>query len=78
MGKLKQFLAANHIAVILVFGFIILFILLAPFPAPYNVRYAFNRLTKNPTFVCKDGVYSFAVKRGGACSSHGGVKGRVQ
>jgi len=46
------------------------------FPAPYNANYLFKRAFYTPTLVCRDSTYSFARTRQGACSGHGGIKGR--
>ncbi|SRR6266404_5941755 len=43
-------------------------------PAPYNPRYLFNLAFREPTAVCRDGVYSFSSSRSGVCSNHGGVQ----
>jgi hypothetical protein len=53
---------------------IIIFVLSVFFPAPYSLRYLFNRIFFAPNYVCRDGVYSFARTSQGACSGHGGIK----
>lgn len=55
------------------FGLIIGLLIWDMLPAPYSFHYLFNRITKNPSFECKDGVYSFAATTQGACSGHGGI-----
>ena len=42
-------------------------------PAPYSLGYRIKMMTKDPTFKCKDGTWSWAVTRQGACPNHGGV-----
>jgi hypothetical protein len=42
-------------------------------PNPYNIRYAINRLSRQATFECSDGTFSWSPVPGGACSSHGSI-----
>lgn len=42
-------------------------------PAPYGMRYRINMLTKEKSFQCVDGTYSFAARSRGSCSGHRGI-----
>lgn len=48
------------------------------FPAPYSWTYWLKRAIWTPTFVCRDGVYSWSKGGSGTCSNHGGVARRYQ
>lgn len=47
-------------------------------PPPYNFRYRFNLWTRDATFVCRDGLYSWSATPQGACSGHGGIRVRLK
>ncbi len=46
-------------------------------PAPFSPKYLFQRAFFTPHFRCKDSVFSFADSSRGACSSHGGIKEKI-
>lgn len=79
-SRVRNFMREYHLSIVIGVGFAALAMLFVwtSLPSPYNPRYLLNRALKNPTFECKDGVYSFAATMQGACSGHGGVKRRYQ
>lgn len=76
---LVDFIRTYNISVVIGLGFLLLIgaVMWTSLPAPYNPRYLLNRILKDPTFECADGVYSFAATTQGACSGHGGIKRRI-
>ena len=60
---------------VIALGFIVVIIVIlgTTLPPPYNFRYQINYLTKTPTFVCSNHLYSFSADIRGACSGNGYV-----
>lgn len=51
----------------------------AELPAPIAPSYWIKRVIWTPTYICSDGIYSWARKgSSGVCSSHGGVRQSFQ
>lgn len=72
--RFRRFLRRYHLSVTVGAGFVVLAFLYIGFslPAPNNIVYQYKMATQSPTFLCRDGTYSFAVARSGSCSGHGG------
>lgn len=70
-----EFLRRNKIPLTIVICVVFLAALLLGLllPSPYNFGYAIDRMTKQPTFQCGDGIYSWAPTPSGACSNHGAI-----
>lgn len=75
---MRKWLNANPgLLIVSGFALFLLMYMWSWMPAPYNPRYLVNRALFDPSFVCKDGVYSFAKTSNGACSGHNGILHRV-
>lgn len=73
--QIKAFLVRNKLPLIVICGFLFIGVLLLGLllPAPYTFRYAINRMTRQATFQCSDGIYSFTETSRGACAYHGAI-----
>lgn len=73
---MREFVSRNKIPIIITAGFMSLIGLYLWMwtPYPYNPRYIVNRILFSPTYLCRDGVYSWAKQPNGTCSNHGGIR----
>lgn len=71
----ERWTSRHRSTIAILVGFLLLSgVLLGLFlPNPYNIRYGINRLSRQATFECSDGTYSWSPVPGGACSSHGSI-----
>lgn len=79
----RRWFRRNKIELIVSFGLIAVILIWSSLPAPNNPQYVYNKLTKEPTAICNDGVSSFNDLNDGVssfsmdlsdtCLGHGGV-----
>jgi len=78
LPRMKQWINTNPGLVVIIVAAVMIFMYMWSWmPAPYSWTYLVKRALFDPSFVCKDGVLSFAKTSNGACSGHGGILRRV-